>query len=146
MISIWNHFLNSTKLYFVTIATSFIKRLVCWNMSSAMMSTIKEVSTCSFINGEIGMGYLICRQKCKMKMWVACAKNVKGFEMAISEHQTKSGALRSPGPWEMVGMQEGRRLRAGRWEGDPYAQLFSVAGRNSSTSNAQFRFLWYRRH
>ena len=110
-------------------------------MSSAMMCTIKEVSTCSFINGEIGMGYLICRQKRKMKMWVPCSKNVKGFKMATSGHQTKSGALRSPVCWEMVGMQESPRLRARRWERDPYAQSFSVAGRNSPTSNAQFRFL-----
>lgn len=85
---------------------------------------------------------LICRQKHKMKIWVPCSKNVKGFKVVTSEHQTKSGALQSPGLCvRSSGTHEGHRLRAGRWEGDPCAELSSVAGRNLPTFNAHFRFL-----
>lgn len=61
------------------------------------MGKIKEVNTCSFVNGEIKIGYLICRQKHKMKIWVLCSKDGKGFKVVTSEHQTNGGALQSPG-------------------------------------------------
>ena len=62
------------------------------------------------------------------------------FQVVSVEHQTKSRALLSTGPWVMAVMQENQRPRAGRQEGHLGSECVSAASRNLPVSNAQFRF------